>query len=375
MIPIIIYCAVLLLNIVLFLLKKNSRVLVFTSVVVLGFLAGYSSIAENSDASLYSAYFNGTMSYIPDWAPSFIFLENIASKAGISFYLFRTLLFIFFFSLVLNTANYYKANGHLIVFSYGLCLFVFLSVTLRFFCAFSIVVFALRFIIGKRNNLFLYVLMVLIASSFHTSALFFLLFIVLVVFKKKKTLLVRFLLFVDIAGFLLSILCYFVTPIYESVISITNAATKTLFPSLNNYADKYFSYSGMIMSPIYSISFVLFILFAYIWIQNNKESFKKDLRLVLDDLWIVILICGIHLYTIVFALEMIRYWFVALFSIFLSFTLFYENYPNGNRDKSTKPLALLSFIICIAFWFFAIYGRKIYGYDVLKIIGGNTLFN
>lgn len=372
MIYLVTYLLIIILNLVLAFFRKNSYSILIVSILCLSILAGFSKIDQNSDAALYSAFYNGQLGYTPSWASSFIAIETFFPRLGINFYWFRFLLFGIGFSFALFGCRCFKVNYHLIVFAYSICLFVFLSVTIRFFCSFSIISFSIHYIVGPKKKPIIYTLFVLLAASFHTTAIFYILLLLNLVPTTVKKGFTRILLIVDITGFVISILYYLVPSLFINSISVFNSLIKLLFPNLTNYVDKYIYYRG-IMSPLYSISFLLFLIF-FLYLNKNISSYGSDrIRNSVNDILIIILICAFHFYTIMFTLEMIRFWFIALFFIFVVAASFLYG-KDVRKSKMVNAKNILVMIICMAFWFYSIYGRKIYGYDLLKFITENQFF-
>ena len=370
----ILFFAVAIINFIYGIFSKRSSFVLLLSLMSLSFIAGFSAISDNSDMSLYSAYYNGLLTYNPNWAFSFVLIEDLFSRIGFSFNMFRTIIYFICFLLLFFGCRHYLPNYHIIIVVYCFSLYVFLSITFRYFIAFSIVIFAIQFLIRSKRRPLFFVLLVLLATSFHTSVIFFLLLIVLAFKNKIKNGLQKMLFILDLIGLMISVGYYFVPSLYIFAISSFNSVSRTLFPSVSFYVDKYFMYTGNIMSPLYSISIFMFMMCFFTFVIKSKQSMDIDDKRAIDSFWLIMLICGIHFYTIAFALEMIRLFFVGLMMIFVGFSICFTNKKGRHFITGNRRFVLsLSLIICLAFWFYSIYGRHIYGYDLFRLIGGSSI--
>lgn len=132
---------------------------------------------------LYNHFFYGgsianTIGYSAEYG--YMLLMLTVSKLNISYNLFMALLAAISIKLIHSTISKLTTNYNLVLTCYALSPFFYDAFQFRYFFAYSIVVYALQFILIERKTSFIrYTALIILASLFHKTIIFFLLYLVL----------------------------------------------------------------------------------------------------------------------------------------------------------------------------------------------------
>lgn len=183
---------------------KKTNIMAFLLLVVLYVLMAATNNQNglNGDYLAYSSLYNhflygGGLSNITGYTTDygFMILMFLVSKLGISYNIFLALLTLVSIYLIKATISKITTTYNLFLVCYTLTPFFYDVFQIRFFFTYSIILFALQFIIFEKKKSYIkYTLLVLFASLFHKTAIFFLLYLLL---KVKLKILIQFILAVS----------------------------------------------------------------------------------------------------------------------------------------------------------------------------------
>lgn len=165
------------------LIKKNSKYLFYVMFGWMWFLFTFSY--GTADYDMYHALYEGTLNNKVEYG--FTLLCEIFNLMHIPYQVFVGIYGIIGLSLVAVTIHKFSSKKSLVAACYFIFPFVFDAIQLRNFMALSLIIFALRFLI--RNNKFdwlKYLILNIIAISFHTFAIICLFFLLLNFISKKR---------------------------------------------------------------------------------------------------------------------------------------------------------------------------------------------
>lgn len=146
---------------------------------IVPYMTAYKQIGEA--ASLKHAL---TITYMDK---GYALLMFFAHKFGFNFYAFRSVLMLICLTLLVSTIKYYKANPNLIIAIYMGYLFLFDTIQIRNFVAECIILFATRYLLGKRQSVLKYLLCICVATSVHLVSIIYSGFVLVRFIKKKST--------------------------------------------------------------------------------------------------------------------------------------------------------------------------------------------
>lgn len=256
----------------------------------------------------------------------FLFLMRLGVLLGLNYNGFATLIGIIGLFLIFNTVKLFSRNFSIVLALYMIVPFTYDVIQIRFFFAYSIVFFGLRYIIFlDRYSPIKFLIVTILASTIHFSIIFFIVFLI-AVFEEwiKKTY-----KFIVLIGFLLMISCY---------VSGTNILSILPIGIVMDRASHYMT-AGINIS-IFTAIFIFFMLVFYIFvsliIKRANSSFSNN------KIFIINIISIIFMIFIPVSLEFERY----LRPVFIL------NYANvvGNRDildtNIYKRMIIFQVLIC-----------------------------
>ena len=124
------FYGIIILNVLFSVIEKKSTIVVLLSFLGLALIMGYASNTYGDFIIYEYNYYSDSGSY---WEAGYFLISSIANHAGISFELFRLIVFVLGFSIIIYEFRHFAIHYNLFVSLYSLSLFYFFSVTIRFF--------------------------------------------------------------------------------------------------------------------------------------------------------------------------------------------------------------------------------------------------
>ncbi|MBZ4656143.1 MAG: hypothetical protein JG759_691 [Thermoanaerobacter sp.] len=168
-------------------IKKDSKILAIFLLTLMWVLYGWNT--GNADYINYNvAYYHNAISPINyNKEIAFQLLCKLFNKFGLDYNQFLVIISITGLVLITSTIRRYTKNVAFVLAMYFIFPFMLDVVQVRNFLAMAIVVFGLRFLIEKKKwGKVKYIILVLLASTFHYSALFYFIFLLKEVQSTKK---------------------------------------------------------------------------------------------------------------------------------------------------------------------------------------------
>ncbi|WP_329469251.1 EpsG family protein [Exiguobacterium sp. 9-2] len=272
-------------------------------------------------------------------------LMKLISLTGIEYNGFLILVSLTSFFLIFSTIKELTKNYNLILLCYSISPFFYDVFQIRYFFAYSIVIFALKYIITKKNNGFKYTLLILFASLFHKAILFFLIYN-LVFFRIKLILQLVFSVFSGVT----------ILSLFTKINLIDFFYSKLNISSFETYTSNEIKYEISSTTSLLTIFFIIVL----IWIINLINSQTNEF-IVNRVLWLN--------------------YFNILLMPFMFITLDFERY--------TRPIMLINYaliasylhifklrkkIIIIIFLLLVLLTRQIIMIETTKTVIENNLF-
>lgn len=180
---IIVFSAMAFLNFVCFLLRRKSKFVLLLNIVTLALIYSGNIREDISDLYRYKLQYIYQYSWFQERGYSL--LSYLCSKIGISFNFYLLIIFLIFIGSLIFFCQHYQCNYSVFFLLFSLFYFFFVMEVLRFFLAASMLLIACRFLLEKKNLLF--ILFTFIAVSFHVSfCVFFLLLFTNLKINNKK---------------------------------------------------------------------------------------------------------------------------------------------------------------------------------------------
>lgn len=178
-----IYVTLGLINYVLFVKNKNSRLVEFLSIILLLVIMGGNTLC--ADYEDYQTLYE-SQDYPLLWEPGYVSVANFFSSSGLSFFYFRFGLFALALILILVATKSITKTPHLLLIVY-LSIFVVLD-TVQMRNTLAVAFLFLGTVLLSRGKKLLFVFCLVIASLFHSSFIVFtpLLFYTLIIALEKK---------------------------------------------------------------------------------------------------------------------------------------------------------------------------------------------
>lgn len=107
----------------------------------------------------------------------FIFLMKILSRFGVSFYIFRMLLFLISCILIFISVKCITVNYDIVFCLYLYFPFCYDRIQIRQFFSYAIVIFAMKYIVVEEKKAIKYIICVIAASLIHSTAIVYLLYL------------------------------------------------------------------------------------------------------------------------------------------------------------------------------------------------------
>ncbi len=182
----IIFCLLFCLNLIFVRLKEQNRIVIILSYIVLIILM--SGNTEGPDVETYRYYYRQASAHIflsGDFG--YYLVECLCGKYfHMSFYLFRLILSVICILLIDSAFRYLDGNRHFGMVLYMGYPFFMDAIQIRNFVAISIVLYSLRYLVSTdKMDTLKYIVLVLVACSFHAVSMLFLLFLIYQLKNKK----------------------------------------------------------------------------------------------------------------------------------------------------------------------------------------------
>lgn len=272
------YFSVIALNVICVLGKTKSKLVAIYSLAALTLVMGYAGTLSG-DLRTYSECYLSSDFLFTGFESGYIAINLFFRELGLDFEQFRIIIFLICSVFIMLAIRGITNNYNMVILLYTLVMFYFLSVAIRFFIAFAIAVFALSLLIkGKKKNIIIGILLILLAAQFHRSAYVILLYLVCVLPTKmlsgvNKVLTVASLFSVMIGVFLI------VFP--GSISSISNVVSdmvagvfnEDVGEMSNSYLDGGYSRLHIVYLIFYLYSCVISLLVART--VSNEEKISK----------------------------------------------------------------------------------------------------
>lgn len=163
------YTTLIIVNLLLFFLHKQSRIVVFLSLLFLLFIMGGNTVC--ADYEDYETFYE-SQTYPLLWEPGYVNVANFFSSMGLSFIEFRLILFsvsIFFNMLALR---HITKDAHFFILIYISILFVIDTIQIRNTIAISFLFYGI--VLLSHGKKYLFVVSLILSSLFHFSFVVFL---------------------------------------------------------------------------------------------------------------------------------------------------------------------------------------------------------
>lgn len=255
--------------------KKNIKLfgilLMFFLFIVI--TASNNNSMKNGDFAAYHALYNhflfgGDIENVVGYTTEigYMVIMYAISKLGLSYNMF--LIIISLISLVLFTSTIKKITNNytFVILCYSIFPFVYDAIQIRFFFAYSIIVYALNYILfQEKKNIFKYILFVLFASTIHTASIFYLIFL-LTSFKFKKIIKI---------SFIISIMLTFISLVTNiNVVEFLFSIFK--YNEFEKYTNSMLSYQVSVYTSLFVMILMIFFLLLVRYIWKNNYSFMTE---------------------------------------------------------------------------------------------------
>lgn len=317
--------------------KRNFKLIAFLLLMVAYILmvATNNNNGENGDYRAYLELYNhfrfgGNISNIKGYQTDYIYmiLMFLLAKLNLSYNLFLGVFTLVAILLIYSTLSKITKNHNLVLLLYMIFPFFYDVIQFRFFFAYSIVIFALKYIIFEEQKSYIkYILLIILASLIHNTVLFFLLYVIL---KSKLKIFIRLLLVIMTA---ITILAF---TIKINIVDILNPILA--IDKIDSYTSGTLSYE---LNPIVSIIIMLIILYFILVIKKlhmKHQTYTSKQILWLNNLNIVLfpfLVISLDFERFLRPILLINYAMIASYYLLLS--------------KTSKFLLLTSLILILCF--------------------------
>lgn len=182
-----IYGFLLSLNIFLFLLRIQSKIVAGLTLVFIGIL--FVGESTNPDLINYIRYYNNApyseYSLTNGIEVGFLFICKLGNTFGMDFFQLKFWIFILCSILVWRTLKKYCLNYNLLLAFYMTYAMFLDIVQIRNFIALSLFIFAFPYLMHKRRGILKYTIIIIVAALFHSSAILYLIFLI-VCFENRR---------------------------------------------------------------------------------------------------------------------------------------------------------------------------------------------
>lgn len=377
----ILYFGVIAINLFCVCTKKKSKMIALFSVLALALVMGFAG-TQFGDLQSYAEFYKKSATVENTrLEPGYVWLNSVFLNMGFSFNDFRVITFLICAFLIYLAMKEWTKEYNLMVLLYALSIFYFLSVALRFFFGFAIVMYASRFLWKKKwINIVWYVLLVLLATQFHTSFYVMLLFLLCYLPPRALKATNHVLWYLSGLSMFLVLLMLVNTDFISFMSGVVNRTALELFSEMEELTDAYFSGN-------YSRRYVMYIAFYVLNVFCTQLSFRflsqnRALPEGVQNKTVCIQLISLTLsMTILMSQTMIRLLFVVILLGFFAAgrTLQTQRQTRQPIKAGTKTLSVGAYIALIVgsalTWFVMIYVVGDLGFNLMRFLGNNTLFS
>lgn len=344
-------CIVSVILVILCILKKNSKFTFYLLFTWMWILFAFNH--ANADFRMYRSIYNGTLS-VSSMEYGFVLLCKIFRNLGFNYNMFLALYSFVGLTLIKKTIFKYSKNISLALALYFIFPFVFDVIQIRNFMAFAIVIYSLKYLLDeKEKNLKKYILLVLLASTFHTFSIIALAFMFLNKFNSSKSILISFLV---ITGIVIILRNGLLVDILSKVLNSDKVAAY--------FIDS--RYMPGLKTSLFSIAICLLMyIISYLIYKKNKNSFSS----LTYQIFIFILILIPLLF---YNATIMRFPRAMLILLYIGFSNNIRNRTRENKYTYNKKNMFVSllFVILITLWvdtfIISIHNQKSTVYPVLR---------
>lgn len=333
--------------------RKKSSAIVVLSLLLFGFMFTFNAGLEGDHETYKDLFFYPDLEISKDLM--FFYFIKLVRLLGVSNYnLFLFIEYIIGLGLITLGVKSVTTNYHPMIAVAMLYIFPHCAVAIRFYLAFSIIIFSLRYFINRRlaRNKIFYILCIIIASLFHACVSVFLLTIPLVFtkenFYQNKSWRITSSLFLIFSGILIIIFytykdSYALTLIVNLLEEDAGGRGAGYFQSID------YSHGALIGLPIYFIGLILSHRFFLFGTHNNDKNDEKIARMckVISSVHCLYIIWIITLVFMFLDMTFIRVLFIPSVVVLLAYGRILDS---GGYSKHFIRVNSLLFILILLSW-------------------------
>ena len=359
--------------------KKQNKTIALISLTMILLVMGFANV-NYGDLEIYYTHYKSSNFKLSRFEPGYIFINLFFAKIGLNFNQFRIIVFLLCSVLLLLATKSITKNYNMVILLYTLCMSYLMGVALRYFIAFSIIIFGASLLLKRRKiNIIFFVLLVLLAAQFHTSALFTLSYLLCIIPQKFKKHLNIVLLCCSAISISLGFYLLMTPNAISQILGLVNSAFAGVLNDNINYLST--SYLSGTYSRRYFI-YVIFYLFSFTvsWFAVNTLKKQTSITTHTLDKYTTIALLNLAMSFLVLASQtFIRLIFIPLFLGYMIFAKFAEH-----DDTSPNVLIIGEFQVSLAIrnilfistaltWFIMLYVIGDLGFDLFEFLSNNML--
>lgn len=278
---------------------------------------------------------NSSQGYLDAFEPGYRFSNYLFSNMGFDFDQFRMIIFLICYLLIMSTIKRYTSKPNIVFSLYMIFPFCMDCIQIRNFIGSAIIIFALRYILDRDQQLIKYIIGCCIASMFHSTMIIYLLYTI-IYFDNKN--------FSKSYDFLFISICAICLCQYFIGISILNKIA-------------YFTNRTSIFT--YGAFFILLYLANYLskYIHGFFARINIDTKFDSEYIARFIKLTCIFIPFLIFHFDFFRW----VRNVMIVFSILVVNYLTY-KNKLTERKLLISSIVIIAF-VLLLYRHAFYGYE------------
>ena len=359
--------------------KKQNKSIALVSLIMILFVMGFASV-KFGDLEVYYTYYQRSNFKLSRFEPGYIFINLFFANLGFNFNQFRIVIFVLCSLILYFATKSITKNYNMVVLLYTITLFYFLTVALRFFIAFTFVVYAASLLMkDKKKNIILFVLLIFVAAQFHASSYIALIYLLCMANGKALKYINIFLTITSLVALSFG----FISMIMPNNISLLLSALTRFFPSLLNDGINYLS--DFYLTGTYSRHYFIYVFFyLYNCIVSLLAASVLKTHSVLNSTTVskfnTIVLIHLSLSFLVLASQtFIRLMFIPMFLGFLIFAKMTESdvlKVNTLQIRNIKMSASITKIILISTsltWFVMLYLIGDLGFNLFWFLSNNML--
>ncbi len=374
MLNVLIFSILWLINIVSVVFKKKSNLIAIITIIYFSIVFAYTQTSAG-DAYTYKTVYSNSFFLIDRFEAGYMIYSRMFYNIGFTFEQFRLITLLICFSLIYQTVKQYTTKFHCIISLYAVILLYFNTVVIRYFIAFSIIIYAFRFLLKKKIIfLLIYGLLVGLAMTFHNSAIFAFVFYIVALPEGYflKTIKVLKIVGIILFGYSLIVLIQpnFIRYVFEGIAFI--AKLIDLDERLYRFINYTYSRNNFLIAICFlSNMAITSVARRYISDNNPNELVRKVLNLSLG----IDIISMVLIPALIMNVSITRYFF---FSLMIGYIILAMSLDENNIKEEYKFWNLnfdrnifIFLIVCSSgLWYYTIMGRHIWQFDFWRAIAG-----